>query len=215
MEYEREGQISMAENQQQHMAPVASTERNVDEARSRKRRRIARRALITTGALGVCAAGAALTPTLVKDVGQASGKAASDAFQAGVDAGRQALLDELAQLEGVTLDAAIDVAEVTRVGVKVVVLPVARLVSTIGGDALAGLALGLSQARSDLAHINIHIGVLDALQALVLSWQQNLTQLPIQLSDYATTDINGAETYLKALRTTLQKSQRITPTPGK
>lgn len=204
----------MAKSNQQRGAPFAPTEAETVQ-RSAHMRRLGRRALLTTGALGVCAAGAALTPAIVKEVELASGKAASDAFSAGVDAGRQALLDELAQLEGVTLDAAIDVAEVTKFGVRVLVVPIARLVAALGGDALTGLALGLGQARSDLAQIHIHIGVLDSLQTLVQSWQQNLAQLPIQLNEYATTDVAGAETYLKALRTKLQQSQQTTPTPGK
>ena len=56
--------------------------------------------------------------------------------------GRQALAHELASLEGITLDEAIKAAEITQAAVRLVVLPLAQLVATIGGDGLAVLLVG-------------------------------------------------------------------------
>src|SRR5579864_5121226 len=73
--------------------------------------KLGRRALVGVAAVSVCAAGVALTPTAERIAQQIGQKAIDDAYAAGIAAGRQALLSELAQLEGVPLDAAIQVAE--------------------------------------------------------------------------------------------------------
>lgn len=167
--------------------------------------KLGRRALIGAAAVSVCAAGVALAPTAEKAIQDASKKAIDDAYAAGIAAGRQALMSELAQLEGVPLDAAIQVAEVTRLAVLYIVRPVAQLFAIIAGDALSVLLAGLSSAQSHLASINIHISQLDQLTSLLTQWKTGVTQLPIQLTDYATHDIDSAENYLKSLKKQLQQ----------
>lgn len=167
--------------------------------------KLGRRALIGAAAVSVCAAGVALAPTAEKALQEASKKAIDDAYAAGIAAGRQALLSELAQLEGVSLDAAITVAEVTRMAVLYIVRPVSQLFATIVGDALGLLLDGLSSAQSHLAGINVHISQLDQLTSLLTQWKTGVTQLPIQLTDYATHDIDSAENYLKSLKKQIQQ----------
>src|SRR5262249_48962124 len=106
---------------------------------SRKPARWGRRALLAAAGVGVCAAGVELVPIAVKRAGDFTQAQVSSAFEAGVDQGRRALLDELAQLEGITLEGAISVAELTRLAVKVFVLPLAQLNATITGDLLSAL----------------------------------------------------------------------------
>jgi hypothetical protein len=166
--------------------------------------KFARRALIGAAAVGVCAAGVALAPAAEQALQAASKKAIDDAYAAGIAAGRQALLAELAQLEGVPLDAAIEVAELTRLAVLYIVRPVAQLFAIITGDALTLLLNGLSSAKSNLASINVHISQLDQLTSMLTSWQTNVAQLPIALTDYATHDIDSAENYLKKLKKQIQ-----------
>ncbi len=167
--------------------------------------KLGRRALIGAAAVSVCAAGVALAPAAEKAIQDASKKAIDDAYAAGIAAGRQALLSELAQLEGVPLDAAITVAEVTRMAVLYIVRPVSQLFATIVGDALGLLLDGLSSAQSHLAGINVHISQLDQLTSLLNQWKTGITQLPIQLTDYATHDIDSAENYLKSLKKHIQQ----------
>src|SRR5487761_1992314 len=57
--------------------------------------------------------------------------AIDQAYAAGINAGRQALLSELAQLEGVPIDAAIEVAQLTRLAVLYIVRPIAQLLATL------------------------------------------------------------------------------------
>ncbi len=166
----------------------------------KKQARWGRRALLAAAGVGVCAAGVELAPIAVKRAGDFTQAQVSNAFQAGVNQGRQALLDELAQLEGITLDGAVNVAELTRLAVKVFVIPLAQLNATITGDLLGVLDGALTSARDNLNRINVHIEPLNNLQQVVETWQANVTQLPMRLDAYVTADINGAETYLKALK---------------
>jgi hypothetical protein len=172
--------------------------------------KLGRRALLGVAAVGVCAAGVALAPTAEHALQQASQQAIDQAYAAGIAAGRQALLSELSQLEGVPLDAAIEVAELTRLAVLYIVRPVAQLFATIAGDALGALVAAITSAQSHLASINVQISQLDQLKSLLTQWQTGVKQLPIDLTKYATQDIDSAENYLKALKKRIQQ-----PTPSK
>lgn len=167
--------------------------------------KFARRALIGAAAVSVCAAGVALAPAAEQALQKASQQAIDQAYAAGIAAGRQALMSELAQLEGVPLDAAIQVAEWTRMAVLYIVRPVSQLFATIAGDALGAMIAAINSAQSHLASINVHISQLDQLKSLFAQWQTGVTQLPIDLTKYATADIDSAENYLKALKKHIQQ----------
>ena len=95
-------------------------------SKSPKDSAVGRRALLvvtaTAGVVGVCGVTTLAAPqlrnTLEQDV---------------TALGRQALAHELTSLEGVTLDDAIKAAEITQAAVRLLVLPLAQLVATIGG----------------------------------------------------------------------------------
>lgn len=180
---------------------------------SRPPSQLGRRALVGVAAVSVCAAGVALTPTAEKLVQQVGKQAVDDAYNAGIAAGRQALLSELTQLEDVSLDGAIEVAKLTRLGVLYIVRPVAQLFATIVGDALGGLIAALTSAQQHLASINVQISQLDQIKSLLSDWQHGVSQLPIDLTKYATADIDSAENYLRALKKHID--QQMTPTPSK
>jgi hypothetical protein len=111
----------------------------------------------------------------------------------------------LGELEGVSIDAALDAAELTRAAVEVIVVPVANLVALLGSGAL-GLVLGtLEVAHNALAIVHASTTEVDQLHIVVASWQAGLTALPIALNAYATADITSAETYLRALKKTVQQ----------
>lgn len=172
---------------------------------TRRRGALGRRALVGVAAVSVCAAGVALTPTAERIAQQVGQQAVDQAYAAGIAAGRQALLSELAQLEGVPIDAAIEVAQLTRLAVLYIVRPIAQLFATIAGDALGGLIAAITSAQQHLASINVHISQLDQLKSLLMQWQQGVQQLPIALTQYTTADIDSAENYLKALKKHLQQ----------
>ncbi len=167
--------------------------------------KLGRRALVSVAAVSVCAAGVALTPAAERMAQQVGQQAIDQAYAAGIAAGRQALLGELAQLEGVPIDAAIEVAQLTRLAVLYIVRPLAQLFATIAGDALGAFIAAITSAQQHLASINVHITQLDQLKTLFTQWQQGVQQLPISLTHYATADIDSAENYLKSLKKQIQQ----------
>lgn len=171
-----------------------------DEKKSGSGGKIARRALLAGVGIGACVAGVELAPTAMKKLGEYTQAEVQDAFSAGVDSGRKAILDELSQIEGLTIDGAIATAELTRLAVKFIVLPLSRLVSTIEGGALDVLYNALQSAKDNLAKINVHIGQLDGIEQMVGQWRDAVNQLPTTLDKYANADIDSAESYLKALQ---------------
>ena len=157
---------------------------------SRPSRRIARRALITTAAAaGVCAAGAVAAPYVVPAVEKKL-----------EDAALSSALGQLTALEGVSIDAAIRAAEITRAAVNVIVLPVARLVALLGSGALALLLRSLDGAHAALTFLHADTTGVDALRTVVASWQLGIGSLPSALDAYLPADITSAEAYLKALK---------------
>ncbi len=169
--------------------------------------KIGRRALLATAGVGVCAAGVAVTPLVVKDLTQLASNEAHQALTDGIAQGEQAVINELGQIEGVALDDAIAVAELTRKAVQFIVLPISRLLATITGDGLAVLdgALGKIQQGQDIIHFNV-IPQIGGLRHMVESWRNDVNQLPITLTAFANADIISAENYLKALRKKVQQN---------
>ena len=148
--------------------------------------RFPRRALITTAVVagigGVVVAAPRLAPVVEQKAEQAA----------------------IGELEGVSIDAALTAAEITRAAVEVIVVPVARLVADLGSGALDVLLGSLELAHNALAFVHASTAAVDQLHAVVASWNAGLTALPIALNAYATADISSAETYLRALKKRVQ-----------
>src|SRR5262249_2027006 len=134
--------------------------------------------------------------------------AANAAYQAGINAGREALLAELSQLEDVTLEGAIAIAELTKLAVTYIAVPVSKLVAGVGTVALQGFADALSTAQDALGKIGQHVTQIDQLHDTVISWKTGLAAAPTILSDITVKDINSAETYLKALDQKIKTSKK-------
>jgi hypothetical protein len=113
---------------------------------------------------------------------------------------RAAIMDELGELEGVSLDAAIGAAELTRGAVTVIVLPLARFVALVGAGALDLLLKGVDSAQTTLSILHLSAAPLNAFREVVVSWRGGVTTLPITLDALLTADITSAETYLRALK---------------
>lgn len=100
------------------MANTMETPAATPVAEQRKRKpHLGRRAFLATAAtVTACGAGALAAPQVIPAL---ESKAR--------EMGRDALLNEIGSLEGVSLDAAIRAAEITRAAVQILVLPLARL----------------------------------------------------------------------------------------
>lgn len=151
---------------------------------------VARRTLLAAAAASVCgAAGVIAAPRVVPAVEQHLKDAALDAG-----------VGELEQLEGVSIDAAIRAAELTRAAVEILVMPLARLVATLGSGALTVLLAAIDTARDALGLVHLPTTTLDQFRDVVVAWRDGTSALPVALDAYLTADITSAETYLKALK---------------
>ena len=193
----------------------------MDQAeRKRGRRKLRRRALLAGGgvvaAAAVCCSAVEFGPGLLQKAGEYTKAEVDQAFQAGIAAGRQAILNDLKQLEGISIQAAIDISDVEQSMFDKIVIPVAQLVATITGDALGILANAVSEARTKLAQINITIGVLDNLYTLLTTWRNNLPDPTIlnAYANYTDSQIQAARTYLRALQQRINAPDFSTPTPA-
>ena len=84
-------------------------------------------------------------------------------------------ISDMKNLEGVSLDAAIEAAEITQAAVKVIVLPVASLVAFLGSGALGIVVLALQGAHNALSFFHLSTDVVDSMETIVQSWQAGLT----------------------------------------
>jgi hypothetical protein len=85
--------------------------------------------------------------------------------------------------------------------------PVAQFVALTGNGALSVLQGAIDAACAALAVVHVPTTVLDQFRLVVVSWQTDLSALPIALQAYLTADIQSAETYLKTLKRMIQSQQ--------
>jgi galactitol-specific phosphotransferase system IIC component len=161
------------------------------------RRHVGRRTFLAVAGLGACGAGVLAAP-----------RVASLAEQGLQQAAFTAASGELDQLEGVSLDAALKAAQITAAAVHVIVVPVARLVATLGSGGVSLLLAALDAAHNALAFVHVSTTPIDLLRGVIASWQAGLASLPIALDTYASADIASAEAYLTALKRKVAQQQK-------
>jgi len=148
-----------------------------------------RRALWALGAAGVVGAGALAAPVAIP------------AIERQLQAEEWRLIEQqIGNLEGVTVDAAIGAAELTLEGVRAIVLPLAQVLATIDGDALSVLISSLDTMHTIATAVHAPTGEIDAIRTLFVAWRNNAHELPIRINDYSTADITSAEHYLTSLK---------------
>jgi hypothetical protein len=152
--------------------------------------RFGRRALVVGATTGIlCGVGVVAAPRVIPAL-EAQAQALA----------RTAVLDEIGELEGVSLDAAIGAAELTRQAVSVIVLPLARFVALVGTGALDLLLESVEAARAALSTLRLSTTLLDAFRQVLVSWRGGVSALPITLDQFLNADISSAEAYLRALK---------------
>ena len=178
--------------------------------------KVARRVLLAAAGIGLCGAGVYLTPRALNEVGQYTKGQLEAAAEAAAANARQELLNELSQLEGISVDAALEVAMLTKLAVKYIVGPVASVLVALGTNALSVLISALELVLNGLHFIPGASQVATPLQKLhdlLTTWRTNLQLVPQELTNYANWDIDSAETYLTALKQKIAAEQNGTPTP--
>lgn len=194
-------------------------EEDYEEERPRRRKKkVSRRGMLFgLGAAVVGGAGIAAYELGPKIPGAVNGAASNlehqveDAFNKGLAEGannaRKALLTELQNLEGFTLDGAISAAKLTRMAYDVFVAPIVKVGAVITGDFLGTMLKAVTTARGWLKNAYLDNGTLEAVQTVLQSWVNQVSSLPQQLDAITNTDLDGAQSYLRALEAKIKSDQ--------
>ncbi|MDQ2887123.1 MAG: hypothetical protein M3Y39_13690 [Chloroflexota bacterium] len=192
--------------------------------RVKKKRKLSRRGLLFgIGAVAVGGAGIAaaeLGPKIPQALGNATQNVEQqiqDAFQRGVEQGAQNVRKEfvtaLENMEGFSLGAAISAAKLTRVAYDVFVSPVIQFGSTLTNDFLNTMLKAFKSARNVLIAVNMDNTALIAIQKVLESWVNQITNMPKQLNAIADADLDGAQSYLRALQRKIDEEKALLNNP--
>lgn len=193
-----------------------------------KKKGVSRRKLLIGGALvaGGAVAAYELVPRIpgaLQEAGTNIEHQLQDAFNRGVAAGgdavRKEFLNSLDNLEGVSLEAAMGAAKLTRAAYDVFVSPLVNLAATVAGDFLSVTLNALITARGWLRQINEDSPTLGALQTVLENWVNQAHNMPKRLQAITDSDLDGAQAYLRGLQRMIQEEQAklngaSTPTPN-
>lgn len=171
------------------------------DAQDGEGKQIARRALIAAAGLGVVGVVAAETPLILDGVKKLAEQQIADAF----NLGRQALAKELASIEGVTVDVAIDAANVAHGAVQNFVVPIASLLSGVTAVTLDIASGAVEKAQQFTNLLNIDIQALSLLDGILKQWKANVTAFPAIVQAVNTTDTANAQKYLTTLKSKLKQ----------
>jgi hypothetical protein len=198
--------------------------------RRRKKKGLTRRKLLWGLGLAAVGGGAVAAielgpklPQVVENAGTNLEKQLEDQFKKGVQAGEDAVRKEfitaLEDMEGISLEAAIAAARLTRVAYDVFVSPLVSLAATVAGDFLTITLRTVQTARSWLARIYQDNDTLAALQTVLEAWVKQINTMPKQIQAITDSDLDGAQAYLRSLQHKIQQEQaklnqsQATPTP--
>jgi hypothetical protein len=184
--------------------------------RKSKKRGLTRRKMLV--GLGVAAVGGVAAyelgpkiPQALHDAGTNIERQVEDAYNKGLAAGAEAVRKEfvttLSNLEGVSLTGAINAAKVTRFAYDAFVSPLITLAATVTGDFLNVTLRAVIQGRGWLARINQDNDTLAALQTVLESWVKQVNNVPKEWQTIADTDLDAAQSYLRALQRKIQDEQ--------
>ena len=186
--------------------PGSRTRRKVKEKNLSRRRLLVGLGTIAIGGAAAAAAAYELpkVPKAINDVGTNIEHQLQDAFNrgfnSGADAVRKEFITALDQLEGISLDAAVSAARLTRVAYDVFVSPLVTFLANIADNFLSVTLQALMTGRHWLGNIGQDNSTLAALQKVLESWEQDARQMPKQLQAVADADLDGAQSYLRALK---------------
>jgi hypothetical protein len=134
-----------------------------------------------------------------------------DAYNKGLAAGAEAVRKEfiaaLTNLEGISLTGATNAAKLTRLAYDAFVTPLLTLAAKVTGDFLNITLRTLIQGRGWLARINQDNDTLAALQTVLETWSKQVKEVPKEWQTIADSDLDAAQSYLRALQRKIQEEQ--------
>ncbi len=182
--------------------PVAQTTPDGGEGRQ-----IARRALIAAAGMGVVGVIAAESPAILNE----ARKLTEQEIQNAINLGRQQLAQELANLEGIGIDTAIEAANITHGAVQLFVVPIANLLAGLTEITLGVAITAVEKAQQFTSLLHIDIQALQNLDGILHQWQANVASFPAVVSAINNTDTQTAENYLRTLKAKLQQDAVAAP----
>jgi len=142
-----------------------------------------------------------------KDIEQQLQDSFNQGFNVGADAVRKEFITALENLEGISLDAAMAAAKLTRVAYDVFVSPLVKFLASVADDFLSVTLRALIQGRHWLSNIGQDNSTLAGLQNVLETWVAQAQQMPKQLQAIADADLDGAQAYLRALQRKIDAEQ--------
>lgn len=158
---------------------------------------IARRALIGTALFTAgAAAGAVVTPIVE---GNSQHEAINKAYADGIAAGKQAVINQLKQINGIQLQSALTAAHTTQSATKVIAQPTANMLGTIAGDALSTLVSVLGAAQNLVIFISGAYDLLGKLKAFFTGLQSTVADLSVPVEELGAADTEAASGFLEGV----------------
>ena len=170
-------------------------------------RQIGRRALIAAAGLGAVGVVVAETPNILDGARKLTEAEITNA----INLGRQQLAEELANLEGIVIDDAIDAAQVAHGAVQNFVLPIVSLLAALTGVTLDAASAAVEKAQQFTQLLNIDLQSLATLDGIIKAWRGNVATFPTLVASVNNTDTQSAELYLTKLKEKLKQDAARTP----
>jgi len=117
-----------------------------------------------------------------------------------VNLGRHLLAEELANLEGVGLDAAEAAADATFQAVEILVMPVAQALSEISLDTLKDLVFAVGKMNDLAGTLGLNRTALQSLSAILNGWEVNANAIPSTVHQLDSVQRDAAKRYIASLK---------------
>lgn len=181
----------------------------------RRRKKVSRRGLLiglgATAAIGTGVAAYEVVPKIPQALNNAGAnieRQLQDAFNKGVaqgaEAARKEFVTTLENLEGVSLDGAINAAALTRVAYDTFVAPIVSFGANLAADFLSTMLQAFRSARGFLQAAGQDNATLASIQKVLEAWVGQVSNLPKQLNAITDADLDGAQAYLRKLKATVE-----------
>lgn len=166
-----------------------------------EQKQMGRRALIAAAGLGVVGVVVAEKDNILGGVGHLT----QQEIQNAINAGRRALATELANVEGVGLDVAVEVADVTHNAVNFFVVPIAGLLAAFTGVTLDAASFAVEKAQGFTQLLHIDIQALGTLDSILKAWKSSVLAFPAVVQSLNNVDTTAATSYLTNLKAKLER----------
>jgi hypothetical protein len=117
-----------------------------------------------------------------------------------VNFGRHLLAEELANLEGVGLDAAGAAADATFQAVEILVMPFAQAFSEISVETLKDLVFAVDKMDDLAGTLGLNRNALSGLRTILNGWETNANAIPTTVHQLNSVERDAASRYIASLK---------------